>query len=153
MPHEDLAELIRPAGYFNVKAGRLKNFIAWLMDYCDGRTESLKSQSLYDLREALLNVNGIGAETADSILLYACQKPVFVVDAYTARIFGRHGLLEPDMGYEDIRDMFESHLPKEIALYNEYHALIVRLGKEYCRPKARCQGCPLEDLSHDLHPF
>lgn len=144
-----LAKLIQPAGYFNVKARRLKNLIAWLSEKHGGQIESLKTLSTAQLREELLSIRGIGPETADSILLYALEKPVFVVDAYTARILGRHRLLEEGAGYDDIQSLFETSLPKDTALFNEYHALLVRCGKEYCKPKPACAGCPLEDLPHD----
>ncbi len=146
-----LSELIRPAGYYNMKAGRLKNFMGWLFqDGFGGDVDAVGEMSTDVLREELLGVNGIGPETADSILLYAFEKPVFVVDAYTCRVLGRHGLLEPDGGYEQVREFFESNLPEDVRLFNEYHALLVRVGKEQCRPKARCSGCPLENLQHDL---
>ena len=95
-------------------------------------------------------VKGIGRETADSILLYALDRPVFVVDAYTARITLRHRLIEPGADYEQLRQLFESNLPEDVQLFNEYHALLVRAGKEFCRPKARCSGCPLEKHPHTL---
>jgi endonuclease-3 related protein len=145
-----LAELIRPAGYFNVKAKRLKNFIDWLFDGYGGELANLKSVGTDRLREELLEVKGIGRETADSILLYALERPVFVVDAYTARITLRHRLIEPGADYEQLRQLFESNLLEDIRLFNEYHALLVRTGKEFCRPKARCSGCPLEKHPHTL---
>jgi endonuclease-3 related protein len=145
-----LAELIRPAGYFNVKAKRLKNFIDWLFDGYGGELANLKSVGTDRLREELLAVKGIGRETADSILLYALDRPVFVVDAYTARITLRHRLIEPGADYEQLRQLFESNLLEDIRLFNEYHALLVRTGKEFCRPKARCSGCPLEKHPHTL---
>ena len=143
-----LAELIRPAGYFNVKAARLKSFLKWLFDSYGGDLASLQPLSTSRLREELLSVKGVGRETADSILLYALDRPVFVVDAYTARVTVRHGLIEPEADYEQLRDLFESNLPQDAQLFNEYHALLVRMGKEFCRPKARCSGCPLEKLPH-----
>ncbi len=145
-----LAELIRPAGYYNIKAKRLKNFIDHLCDNYDGGLEELGEIELGTLRESLLSVNGIGRETADSILLYAFEKPVFVVDAYTCRVIFRHELMENEADYEQVREFFEDNLPQDAKLFNEYHALLVRVGKEYCRPKARCQGCPLENLPHSL---
>lgn len=145
-----LAELIRPAGYFNIKAKRLKNFLNWLFDNYAGQLANLESLSTDRLRQELLAVNGIGRETADSILLYAFDREIFVVDAYTARIAVRHELIEPGADYEQLRDLFQSNLPQDTKLFNEYHALLVRAGKEFCRPKARCSGCPLERLSHTL---
>ena len=145
-----LAELIRPAGYYNLKSQRLKNFVDWLFDDYEGEVENLQSVDTDRLRAELLAVKGVGRETADSILLYALDRPVFVVDAYTARIAIRHGLIEPDAGYEQLRELFEANLPQDTQLFNEYHALLVRAGKEFCRTKARCPGCPLEELPHTL---
>jgi endonuclease-3 related protein len=145
-----LAELIRPAGYYNIKAKRLKNFISWLFDNYDGKLTSLESVDTDRLRAELLAVKGIGPETADSILLYAFERAVFVVDTYTARIACRHGLIEPDVDYEQLRELFQSNLPQDTCLFNEYHALLVRLGKEFCKPKAKCPPCPLEKLPHSL---
>ena len=145
-----LAELIRPAGYFNIKAKRLKSFVDWLFGDYGGELTNLQSISTDRLREELLAVKGIGRETADSILLYALDRPVFVVDAYTARITLRHRLIEPGADYEQLRQLFESNLPEDVQLFNEYHALLVRAGKEFCRPKARCSGCPLEKHPHTL---
>ena len=143
--NDELAALIRPAGYFNVKAKRLKSLCAYL------ETEGVARQpkrlrdkgTLPVLRQKLLAVHGVGEETADSILLYALDLPSFVVDAYTRRIFGRLGLLSGNESYRDIQNAFEAALPRDTALYNEYHALIVQLGKGTCRPKPRCGDCPL----------
>lgn len=145
-----LAELIRPAGYYNLKSRRLKNLVDWLFDDYEGEVENLKSIDTDRLRTELLTVKGVGRETADSILLYALDRPIFVVDAYTARIAIRHGLIEQDAGYEQLRELFEWNLPREVRLFNEYHALLVRAGKEFCKTKARCAGCPLEGLPHTL---
>lgn len=145
-----LAELVRPAGYYNIKAARLKSFMDWLLENHDGQVASLESIDTEQLRVELLSIKGIGRETSDSILLYALARPVFVVDAYTARITVRHGLIEPEADYEQLRQLFESNLPEDVALFNEYHALLVRTGKEFCRPKARCLGCPLEKHPHTL---
>jgi endonuclease-3 related protein len=151
----DLAELIRPAGYFNVKAKRLKSFIDWLFANYGGELTELENIDTERLREGLLSVKGVGRETADSILLYALNREVFVVDAYTARVAVRHGLIEPDADYEQLRDLFQSNLPQDVQMSNEYHALLVRVGKEFCRPKARCPACPLENLPHtvDIESF
>ncbi len=145
-----LAELIRSAGYYNIKARRLKNFINWLFDDYEGELTNLESIDTDQLRAELLEIKGVGRETADSILLYAFDRPIFVVDAYTARIVFRHGLIGPDADYEQLRELFESSLPQDTQLFNEYHALLVRAGKEFCRPKARCPHCPLEKLPHTL---
>jgi len=147
-----LAQLIRPAGYYNIKAKRLKNFINWLFDNYDGNLTSLEDLGTGQLRAELLAINGIGRETADSILLYAFERPIFVVDAYTARIAFRHQLIQPDADYEQLRELFQSNVPEDIQLFNEYHALLVRVGKEFCKPKAGCPGCPLEELPHSLEP-
>jgi len=145
-----LAELIRPAGYYNIKAKRLKNFIDWLFGNYDGELANLETIDTDRLREELLAIKGVGRETADSILLYAFDRPIFVVDAYTARIVCRHGLIGPDADYEQLRELFESSLPADTQLYNEYHALLVRVGKEFCKPKARCPDCPMDKLPHTL---
>ena len=150
-----LAELIRPAGYYNIKARRLKNFINWLFDNFAGKLNELQQVETSQLGEELLGITGIGRETADSILLYALDREVFVVDAYTARVAVRHRLIEPETDYEQLRELFESNLPRDVKLFNEYHALLVRVGKEFCRTKARCRGCPLEKLPHSVeeqHP-
>jgi endonuclease-3 related protein len=140
-----LAELIRSAGYYNVKTKRLKGFIDWLFDNYDGDIARLGALPLSQLREALLSVKGIGPETADSIILYALGKPSFVVDAYTHRVFSRHLFIpEEDVTYDEVKAFFEDTLEKDVALFNEYHALIVRLGKEFCKKtNPRCTDCPL----------
>jgi endonuclease-3 related protein len=145
-----LAELIRPAGYYNIKAKRLKNFMDWLSENYEGQLTNLEDVDTDQLRAELLAINGIGRETADSILLYAFERPIFVVDAYTARIAYRHQLIQPDADYEQLRELFQSNVPEDIQLFNEYHALLVRVGKEFCKPKAGCPGCPLEELPHSL---
>ena len=150
LAHDELAALIRPAGYFNIKAKRLKNFIDWLFDNYQGDISNLESVDSGSLRRQLLSVSGIGRETADSILLYALDRAVFVVDTYTARIVVRHQLIEPEADYEQLQDLFTSNLPADVKLFNEYHALIVRVGKEFCKPKARCESCPLNRLPHTL---
>ncbi|MFA5081405.1 MAG: endonuclease III domain-containing protein [Hydrogenophilaceae bacterium] len=148
MADADLAELIRPAGYFNVKAKRLKALCRFLAERgVESAPEALAGQGTSaELRRDLLAVHGIGEETADSILLYALGLASFVVDAYTRRAFGRLGLLCGDEGYGAIQRLFERHVPCDTRLYNEYHALIVRLGKEHCRPRPRCTDCPLNSL-------
>ncbi|HDP16389.1 MAG TPA: endonuclease III domain-containing protein [Candidatus Omnitrophica bacterium] len=144
-----LSGLIRPAGYFNVKAGRLKNFLRFLNTAYNGSIDRMFGSGTPELRRELLAVNGIGPETADSILLYAGNKPVFVIDAYTKRIFSRHGFLRPDCEYEDAQAMFMENLPPEPRLFNEYHALIVELGKNLCRPgKPLCNRCPIRRIKN-----
>lgn len=149
MNQDTLAELIRPAGYYNLKAARLKNFLNWLYENYDGNLDRLSNMSVYSLRQELLSVKGIGRETADSILLYAFEKPVFVIDTYTARVIIRHGLMDQEADYEQLGDLFESNLPADTRLYNEFHALLVQAGKNHCKPKPKCSGCPLESLPHD----
>ncbi len=142
-----LCELIRPAGYFRVKADRLKNFLVFLHLNFDLKMEKLRNESTTKLRHALLKVKGIGPETADSILLYALERPVFVIDAYTKRIFSRHGIMEQERDYSEFQDFVMDRLPRDPELYNEYHALIVRAGKNWCRKsKPLCSKCPLEHL-------
>ncbi len=139
-----LAGLIRPAGYYNIKAKRLKCCLDFLYARLGPDMRKASSIKTGDLRKELLGVHGIGPETADSILLYAFRRPVFVVDAYTRRIFSRHGLIAGDEDYDTIREVFMKNMPSEEGLFNEYHALIVNLGKNFCRTKARCEGCPLD---------
>lgn len=148
MPAARLAALVRPAGYFNVKARRLKSFIAHVVNRLGGRVQSLSSQPLDRARADLLAVHGIGPETADSMLLYAAGHPTFVCDTYTRRILSRHGLCPPDAEYHAMQRLFHRALPERDApLYNEFHALIVAIGKDYCRPRnPRCDACPLGPL-------
>ena len=144
---DKLAQEIRPAGYYNVKAGRLKNFLDHLFSSYDGKLTRLLKKEHLELREELLSINGIGEETADSILLYAAGKPAFVVDAYTKRIFSRHGVVTKDVGYRMLQRLFTDNLEKDAALFNEYHALIVMAGKEFCKTKNQlCGECPLGEF-------
>jgi endonuclease-3 related protein len=143
----ELEELIRPAGYYKVKARRLGNLLDFIAQNYEGSLEQMFSTSLSTLREELLGVNGIGPETADSILLYAGGLPSFVVDAYTARVLSRHGWIDSSADYHAIQEEFVRQLPEEPALFNEYHALLVELGKRHCKKAAPlCEGCPLEPL-------
>jgi endonuclease-3 related protein len=144
-----LADLIRPAGYFNIKAKRLKNFLDWLFENYAGELKNLEKIPTDVLRCELLSIKGVGQETADSILLYALNRHVFVIDAYTARIASRHYLIDQGTDYHQIQELFESNLPADINLFNEYHALLVRLGKEFCKPIHKCSGCPLNHLPHN----
>lgn len=147
LPPARLAALIRPSGYYNVKARRLRAFLKLMREDFGGDIAAMGALPLEALRGKLLAVTGIGPETADSIILYACGLPTFVVDAYTRRVLLRHGLADEDAGYDDIKELFESNLPADVPMYNQYHALLVRLGKERCRPRQpRCEGCPLEPL-------
>lgn len=149
-PAQKLAEVIRPSGTFRVKTRRLKAFVDFLFDRFDGDLEAMFATPLPRLRAELVSVPGIGRETADAILLYAGGMPTFVVDAYTARILRRHGLIDEESDYEQIKALFEDHLPADAALFNEYHALLVAVGKTHCRARARCDGCPLEPFPHDV---
>ena len=144
LPEAELAELIRPSGYYNLKARRVKNFLNFLQEEYQGSLKLMMADSLEKLRPKLLSVKGVGPETADSILLYALAKPTFVVDAYTFRILSRHQLAPESCGYEDLRRLFMDHLPADVGLYQEYHGLLVRLGKEWCRPRPLCSSCFLE---------
>lgn len=144
LPDQRLAELIRPAGYYRLKATRLRNFLRFLRDEAGLSMASLAGKGLATLRPKLLEVKGVGPETADSILLYALGQPTFVVDAYTRRILSRHGMIPEDAGYDEMRDLYMGALDADVSLFNEYHALLVRVGKDFCRPKApRCASCPL----------
>ena len=144
LPESELARLIRPAGYYNLKARRLKNFLDFLANDYQYSMAHMADAELERLRPALLGVKGIGPETADSILLYALDKPTFVVDTYTFRILSRHGLILEACSYEELRQLFMEHLPPAVPIYQEYHALLVRLGKAWCRPQPRCPDCPVE---------
>jgi endonuclease-3 related protein len=142
-PHGRLARLIRSSGYYNMKAGRLKEFTRFLMRRYGGSLQRMFRTDLASLRDELLAVSGIGEETADSILLYGGNRPIFVVDAYTRRVLERHGLTMKGTKYGEIQRLFMDHLPADPALFNEYHALLVAVGKEYCRRTPRCEACPL----------
>ncbi len=146
---ERLAVLIRPCGYHNLKAKRLKNFIDFLFAGYGGKMENMLAEDTDKLREKLLSVNGIGEETADSILLYALGKPVFVVDNYSRRILSRHSLIPEDASYAKIQELFVQNLPDDAEVFGEYHALIVKTGKLHCAKTPRCEGCPLEHDPHD----
>ncbi len=142
-----LAALIRSSGYFRQKAKRLKAFVRFLRAEYSGSLTRMFGTPTLALREKLLAVHGIGPETADSILLYAGHKDVFVVDAYTKRIFSRHGFVPEDVPYEELRSLIESALPRDVSRYNEFHALLVQVGKNWCRPREpRCAGCPLHSF-------
>ncbi|BCL59664.1 endonuclease III [Desulfomarina profundi] len=148
LPLENLAELIRPSGYYNVKAGRLRNVLLMIENLYEGDPELFYQDDMVLARENLLSVKGIGPETADSILLYACNHPVFVVDAYTHRVFSRHNLVEEETDYSAMQSLFMDSLPEKAELYNEYHALIVAVAKKYCKKtKPLCRICPLSGLN------
>jgi endonuclease-3 related protein len=146
---DKLARLIQPAGTYRVKAARLRAFVDYLWQHHRGSLSSILDGELDDARQRLLSIHGIGPETADAILLYAGNRPTFVVDAYTTRILHRHFLVDAKADYESIRRLFHETLPEDVQLFNEYHALLVEVGKRHCRRRARCEGCPLADLPHD----
>jgi endonuclease-3 related protein len=143
---QKLISAIRPAGFYRQKAAYLKNLSDFLIGRYDGNLGKMRKTDTSHLRQELLAVRGIGPETADSILLYALDKPVFVVDAYTRRVFSRHKLEPFGNGYSSWQNYFISNLPSDVKLYNEYHALIVRTAKNYCRTKPLCEGCPMEGI-------
>lgn len=136
IPEELLHQIIKPAGFYKRKSKTIKEFVK--------KTKKIDRKKID--RDFLLSIKGIGKETADSILLYALEKPVFVVDAYTKRIFSRVGILEKNADYDEVQIVFEKNLPKDVNLFKEYHALIVEHGKRFCRKKPLCENCPLKDL-------
>lgn len=162
---ERLGELIRPSGTYRVKAKRLKSFVDYLWSHYDGSLEAMLIGDLYSTRQRLLSIHGIGPETADAILLYAGQQPTFVIDTYTKRLLRRHFLIDvakvtrsssrasgPSAArsdYESVQELFHHSLPADAKLFNEYHALLVEVGKRHCRTKADCRTCPLTNLRHD----
>ena len=157
LPHDELGELIRASGYFNVKATRLKNFCHWYLE--QGGYDALNRLDTASLRQGLLSVNGIGPETADDMMLYAFNRPIFVVDAYTRRIFSRLSFVDDAIKYESLREKFEQEfigkrkrmgIDERVAHYNEYHALIVVHGKGFCRTKPRCGECCLRGQCEHL---
>jgi len=147
LPVALLAEYIRPAGYFNIKAERLRNLFLLVRERYDGSVGRMLTEETGELRQALLSVKGIGPETADSILLYAAQRPVFVVDAYTYRILSRHDLIGEECTYEELQQFFMDNIEPDSVLYNEFHALLVCAAKDYCKKTSpRCSACPLQGL-------
>jgi endonuclease III related protein len=146
VPREELETLIRPAGYFRIKAARLRNLLDYVVQRHEGSLERMFATPLDVLRAELLAINGIGPETADSILLYAGGLATFVVDTYTQRVLKRHGWMDFDADYHAVKEHFESTLESDPVLFNEYHALLVRVGHHHCRKTPNCEGCPLVDL-------
>jgi endonuclease III related protein len=146
-----LASLIRPAGAQNVKAARIKGLLDALGPDFEATLAALAAGDLASARQRLLHIKGVGPETADAILLYVLGRPTFVVDAYTRRIFRRHFLIMHQDGYETVQGLFHESLPLDAAIFNEYHALLVVLGKQFCQVNAKCQNCPLSSLPHN--PF
>jgi len=144
--------VIRPSGYFNIKAGRLKSFVRFLMNQYGGDLNRMFGEPTDVLRRRLLEVKGIGPETADSILLYAGGHPVFVVDAYTRRVLVRHRLISPRATYDGLQTYITGDLYPDVNLFKEFHALLVKVGKEHCGRNATCSGCPLEDFLYGRRP-
>jgi endonuclease-3 related protein len=141
-----LARIIKPSGFFNIKTKRVKHFMQFFFEHFQGRVEKMFAEDMLSLRERLLKVNGLGPETVDSILLYAGSKPVFVVDAYTKRIFSRHKLIPEEAAYDDIQGLFMNNLDHDVKMFNEYHALLVYVGKHFCKSKPRCDQCPMNGI-------
>lgn len=140
---DEIAPLLRASGTFRVKARRVRAFLDFLGERYGGRVEAMRREEPLSLRDALLGVHGIGRETADSIVLYAAGKPLFVVDAYTRRVFARLGFVAGDEPYDELQSFFMRHLPPDASLYNDFHAQVVMLAKQICRPRPRCPECPL----------
>jgi endonuclease-3 related protein len=147
IPISVLAEYIRPTGYYNIKAKRLKNLIHFIEAEHSGDIDAFLSMDTEVLQAELLSVRGIGRETADSIVLYGAGRPLFVVDAYTYRILARHGIIEEEAGYDDLQSLFMDNLPHDVGLFKEFHALLVKTGKLYCRKKPLCLPCPLNTFT------
>jgi len=146
---DELAGLIRPSGYYNQKALKIKRFISFVVKNYGASLERMLYGDTYELRKELLGIKGIGPETADTILLYAGRLPVFVIDAYTYRVLSRHGLVPEETTYGEMQELFTDSLPKDPVIFNEYHALLVKVGKEHCKKRAPvCEGCP---LNYDPH--
>jgi endonuclease III related protein len=145
---DEIATYIRPSGYYNLKAKRLRNLFDMIEEVYFGELDLFLQDSLASGRENLLSVKGVGPETADSILLYACGLPTFVIDTYTHRVFSRHQLVDEETDYESMQDLFVSQLPQDVQLYNEYHALIVRVASTYCKKtNPLCEQCPLQGVN------
>jgi len=145
VPQDELAQLVYPSGYYNAKASKLKAFARYLRDNCRDSLDELFSRDVPTLRRELLSIHGVGEETADSIILYAARKPVFVIDAYTRRVVTRLGLEPSAARYADFQRLFMENLPPDEQMFNEYHALIVQHGKEVCRRAPRCSACCLRE--------
>lgn len=143
---DTIAMAIKPAGAAGAKAARLKNFTAWFADRHGGEIERLRAADPHRLRDELLEMGGISPETADSLLLLALGLPSAVVDTHTYRVLTRHELVVEDAGYDDLKEVVEKGLPREAEVYRDFRALVDRVGREFCRPKARCEACPLKPL-------
>ena len=146
LPLSEVASLVHPCGYYNAKALKLKSFAQWLGQYYDDNLDRLFANNIGQLRQQLLSIHGIGQETADSIILYAANKPIFVIDAYTRRIIDRIGLAPNGNSYVAYQTLFVHNLPADASLFNEYHALLVCLAKNICRKRPLCQQCCLNNI-------
>ncbi|TFG77672.1 MAG: endonuclease III domain-containing protein [Thermodesulfobacteriales bacterium] len=147
----ELAQLIKSSGYFNQKAIKIKNFITFLYDNYEGGLEKMFEEEISELRNKLLQIKGIGPETADCIILYGGNKPIFVIDTYTYRVLSRHGLVPEQTSYNEMQELVMDSLADDTQMFNEYHALLVRVGKEHCRKQNPiCAGCPLEEDPHTV---
>lgn len=145
---DEIASYIRPSGYYNLKARRLRNLLDMIEEVYFGELHLFLEDSLVAGRENLLSVKGVGPETADSILLYACGQPTFVIDNYTHRVFSRHQLVDEETDYESMQEIFVSQLPEDVKLFNEYHALVVRVASTYCKKtNPLCRECPLQGIN------
>ena len=140
----ELQQLIRPSGFFRSKARKLRALCEFLGERYDDSIEAMSRRPDAELREELLSIYGVGEETADDIMLYSFGRPLFVVDAYTRRIFGRLGLVDPKLKYAALQSVFQDSVPRDVALYNEYHGLIVMHGKDVCKTRPVCSECPLD---------
>ena len=152
MSEKELAPIIRSSGYYNQKAKKIKNFAKYFISRYDGKPERMAQVAMETLREELLEIKGIGPETADSILLYALNKPSFVVDTYARRIFSRHGLVDDKISYEDLRKFCMNRLATDYKVYNEFHAQLVYIGHHYCKRTPDCQPCPLQQYLPTMEP-
>jgi endonuclease-3 related protein len=148
LKRSQLASLIKSSGYYRIKADRLKAFVNFLFENYGGNIDRMRKEELETLRKKLLGIKGIGPETADSILLYGLGKSIFVADAYTKRILSRHGMISEHVGYEEVQKLFMDHLPLDAKLFNEYHALLVHLGKTVCKKIPKCDICPIKGIGH-----
>lgn len=146
LPLEDLAQLIRPSGYYNQKALKIKAFLRFVKDEYRGSIKKMFAEPTNELRKQLLSIKGIGPETADCILLYAGEHLSFVVDLYTYRIMTRHGWADEEIDYHGLQELFESNIPQELDLYQDFHAQLVAVGNQHCRKNPKCEGCPLEQF-------
>ncbi|MCK5391470.1 MAG: endonuclease III domain-containing protein [Deltaproteobacteria bacterium] len=148
---DELAQLIRSSGYFNQKALKIKNFVKFITENYNGSLENMFEEDMYVLRDKLLSIKGVGPETADCIILYGGNKPIFVIDTYTYRVLSRHGLVPEQTSYNEMQELFMDSLNLDPGIFNEYHALLVKVGKEHCKKRIPlCTGCPLEGDPHTI---